>query len=76
MPAGFIVTGPNIASQGHLFKQLSRVVKVEALGPIVTLRSEDAPTLKSTLKKIIKDTTNQRGQDDDEEAAFEQDVSE
>lgn len=80
VPAGFIVTGPNIASQSLLFKQLSERLKEEINGPIVTLRSGDASNLKAALKQLIRDATNQRSIDEEEvpfeqEVLFEQDVS-
>lgn len=67
------MTGPNIASQDLLFKQLSARLKKEINGPIVTLRSGDASNLKAVLKQLIRDATNQRLED--EELSQEQDVS-
>ncbi|PBP27313.1 origin recognition complex subunit [Diplocarpon rosae] len=52
---GFVVTGPNITSQGLLFKQLSIRLGEEVGGPVVTLRSGDASNLKAVLKKVIRD---------------------
>ena len=76
VPAGFIVTGPNIASQGLLFKQVSERLKTEINGPIVTLRSGDASNLKASLKQLIRDATKQRFTvEEDEGVPFEQDVS-
>lgn len=78
VPAGFIVTGPNIASQSLLFKQLSERLKEKFNGPVVTLRSGDASNLKAALKQLIRDATNQRSTDEEEEeeeVPFEQDVS-
>lgn len=75
VPTGFIVTGPNIASQSLLFKQLSARLKAEINGPIVALRSGDASNLKSVLKQLIRDATNQRpGEDDEGVLSSEQDV--
>jgi len=75
VPTGFIVTGPNISSQGLLFKQLSVHLKSEINGPVVTLRSGDASNLKALLKLLIRDATNQKsGIDDDEGLSYEQDV--
>ena len=59
LPTGFIVTGPNIASQSLLFSQLSEKLKAEINGPVVTLRSGDASNLKAILKQLIRDVTNQ-----------------
>lgn len=75
MPTGFIVTGPNIASQGLLFQQLSERLKSEINGPVVTLRSGSATNLKASLKQLIRDATNQRVNDDDDGVTFEKDVS-
>jgi origin recognition complex subunit 3 len=61
------VTGPNIASQGLLFNQLSSHLKSEINGPVVTLRSGDTSNLKAALKQIIRDATNQRIDDEDED---------
>ncbi len=66
VPAGFIVTGPNIASQSLLFSQLSARLKEEINGPIVTMRSGDASSLKAALKQLIRDATNQSSVDDEE----------
>ncbi|TVY35860.1 Origin recognition complex subunit [Lachnellula subtilissima] len=65
VPASFIVTGPNIASQDLLFKQLSARLKKEINGPIVTLRSGDASNMKAVLKQLIRDATNQRSEDEE-----------
>ena len=75
VPAGFVVTGPNIASQSLLFNQLSERLKTEINGPIVTLRSGDVSNLKTSLKQLIRDATNQRSIDDEEGVPVEQDVS-
>jgi len=66
LPAGFIVTGPNISSQGLLFDQLSERLRNQAKGPTVLLRSGDASNLKNALKQVIRDTTNQRDVVEDE----------
>ena len=76
VPAGFIVTGPNIASQDLLFSQLSERLSTKINGPVATLRSGEASNLKMLLKKLIRDVTNQRSTEDGEEEHFsEQDVS-
>ncbi|KAE8447607.1 hypothetical protein EG329_010578 [Mollisiaceae sp. DMI_Dod_QoI] len=68
VPTGFIVTGPNIASQGLLFEQLSAHLRSETNGPVVVLRSGDASNLKAILKKVIRDATNQKtSMDEDDE---------
>jgi origin recognition complex subunit 3 len=76
VPTGFIVTGPNISSQELLFKQLSSRLKMNTSGPVTILRSGDASNMKSILKQLIRDATNQKPTADDEEGpSFEQDVS-
>ena len=74
VPTGFIVTGPNIASQGLLFQQLSERLKSEINGPVVTLRSGSASNLKASLKQLIRDATNQRVNDEDDGPSFDKDV--
>ncbi len=75
VPTGFIVTGPNISSHSLLFKQLSTRLKTEINGPTVILRSSDMSNLKAVLKQLIRDATNQRtGNDDEEGLSFDQDV--
>ncbi|KAJ4394742.1 Origin recognition complex subunit 3 [Gnomoniopsis smithogilvyi] len=54
IPAALIVTGPNIALQDLLFTQLGDAVQE---GWFVRLRSAEAPNLKATLRKIIRDVT-------------------
>lgn len=63
------MTGPNIASHTPLFEQLaSRIRDEEKIGPVVILTSKDATNLKSILKKLIRDATQQdEGIDDEEE---------
>jgi origin recognition complex subunit 3 len=76
VPTGFIVTGPNISSQELLFKQLSSRLKTNIFGPVTILRSGDASNMKSVLKQLIRDVTNQKPNADDEEGpSFQQDVS-
>lgn len=65
VPACFIVTGPNIASQDTLFQQLSGRLKEEIDGSVVTLRSGDATNLKAVLKQVIRDATNQKFEEDE-----------
>ncbi|KAH8148178.1 uncharacterized protein LAJ45_07630 [Morchella importuna] len=69
IPTALILTGPNIASHTPLFEQLaSRIRDEEKIGPVVILTSKDATNLKSILKKLIRDATQQdEGIDDEEE---------
>ncbi|KAL2065095.1 hypothetical protein VTL71DRAFT_4235 [Oculimacula yallundae] len=67
VPTGFVVTGPNITSQGLLFNQLAAHLKSQIDGPVVTLRSGDASNLKAVLKQLIRDATNQKSSMDDDE---------
>ncbi|KAL2018872.1 hypothetical protein VTK56DRAFT_297 [Thermocarpiscus australiensis] len=57
IPAGFIITGPNIASQDLLFEQLAETLCTAAQARFVRLRASEAPNLKAALKKIIRDAT-------------------
>ncbi|KAK3487372.1 origin recognition complex subunit 3 N-terminus-domain-containing protein [Neurospora crassa] len=59
IPAGFIITGPNIASQDLLFEQLSEALGKATQARFVRLRAAGAPNLKAALKKIIRDATAQ-----------------
>lgn len=75
VPTGFVVTGPNITSQGLLFNQLATHLKSEIDGPVVTLRSGDASNLKAVLKQLIRDATNQKlSMDDEEDLSSHKDV--
>ena len=75
VPTGFIVTGTSLSSHSLLFKQLSKRLKTEINGPNVILRSSDAPNLKAILKQLIRNATNQRsGNGDEEGLSSEQDV--
>ncbi|KAK0118781.1 hypothetical protein ONS95_007663 [Cadophora gregata] len=68
LPTGFVVTGPNITSQGLLFNQLCTHLKSEIDGPVVILRSGDASNLKAVLKQFIRDATNQGPGEEEEES--------
>lgn len=67
LTAGFIITGPNIASQDLLFEQLSERVRTTASAKFVRLRAADAPNLKAALKKIIRDSTVRNADEDEDE---------
>lgn len=77
IPAALIVTGPNIASQDLLFSQLAESLDEADRGRFVRLRSAEAPNLKATLKKIIRDVTRPAAADDGEdvEVSVGKDVS-
>ncbi|KAB5563563.1 origin recognition complex subunit 3 N-terminus-domain-containing protein [Coniochaeta sp. 2T2.1] len=67
IPAAYIITGPNTASQSLLFDQLADgLAEVARPAKVVSLRSAEAPNLKAALKKIIRDATS-RVSDDEEE---------
>lgn len=74
--AALIVTGPNISSQGLLFEQLAEGLGTSK-GSFVRLRSAEAPNLKATLKKIIRDATQRplESMGDDAELSVGKDVS-
>lgn len=75
--AALIVTGPNISSQDLLFEQLAEDLGGSARGTFVRLRSAEAPNLKATLKKIIRDGTQRSSEHvgDDAELSVGKDVS-
>ncbi|KAF2970897.1 hypothetical protein GQX73_g2681 [Xylaria multiplex] len=66
IPSAFIITGPNIASQGLLFEQLSETLQNEASARVVRLRSGDASNLRAVLRKIIHDIVLRDSTDGDE----------
>ncbi|KAK3299014.1 origin recognition complex subunit 3 N-terminus-domain-containing protein [Chaetomium fimeti] len=66
IPAGFIITGPNIASQDLLFEQLAERLCTAARARFVRLRASEAPHLKAALKKIIRDATARAADEDDD----------
>ncbi|KAI8230793.1 Origin recognition complex subunit 3 [Colletotrichum sp. SAR 10_99] len=72
IPAAFVITGPNIASQDLLFEQLSETLQETTRSKFVRLKSSEASNIKAALKKIVEDATS-RGSLDDEDAelAFE-----
>lgn len=75
IPAAFIITGRNIASQDLLFEQLADTLRATTHGRFVRIRSAEAPNLKSVLKKIIKDATARTtGDEDDAEVSVGADV--
>lgn len=49
-----------------MFTQLAEGLKTYVHGPVVILRSGDASNLKTILKKIIRDATNQKEDDGDD----------
>ena len=76
IPAAFIITGPNLASQQLLFEQLAESLRDSSPAKIVCLRSAEAPNLKTTLKKIIRVATSTVGGDEEDlEVSVGQDVS-
>lgn len=67
IPAAYIITGPNTASQQLLFDQLADSLQDLAKpAKLVSIRSAEAPNLKATLKKIIRDATSRSSDEDDE----------
>lgn len=70
IPTALIVTGPNIASQDLLFSQLAECLGEAVQGRfVIRLRSAEAPNLKATLRKIIRDVTRSAATTDDGESA-------
>lgn len=67
LTAGFIITGPNIASQDLLFEQLAERLSTATRARFVRLRASEATNLKAALKKIIRDATVRgAGEEEDE----------
>lgn len=74
IPAAFIVTGTNIASQDLLFEQLSETLQLGS-SRFVRLRSTEAGSLKAVLKRIIRTGTAKATDDDEEENTSEENES-
>ncbi|KAL1898073.1 Origin recognition complex subunit 3 [Ceratocystis pirilliformis] len=53
IPAAFVISGPNIASQDLLFEQLSESLTDTLPSRFVRLRSADTGTIKSALKQVV-----------------------
>ncbi|KAM0280724.1 hypothetical protein ACHAQH_003894 [Verticillium albo-atrum] len=75
VPAAFIMTGANIASQDLLFRQLGETLEGgEGRSRVVRLRSADVANVKAALKKVIRDATARGGEgEDDGEVSYGQD---
>ncbi|KAH0437004.1 origin recognition complex subunit [Colletotrichum camelliae] len=72
IPAAFVITGPNIASQDLLFEQLSETLQETTRSKFVRLKSSEASNIKAALKKIVEDATSHGSLDDeDAELAFD-----
>lgn len=68
IPVAYVITGPNTASQQLLFDQLADSLQdVARPAKVVSLRSAEAPNLKATLKKIIRDATSRATPDDEDD---------
>ncbi|EXV00667.1 origin recognition complex subunit 3 [Metarhizium robertsii] len=72
IPSAFVVTGPNIASQGLLFEQLSETLGQQSASRFVRLKSSEAVTLKAALKKTIRDAMAMTGDAEDEEMRIDE----
>ncbi|KAK0633436.1 origin recognition complex subunit 3 N-terminus-domain-containing protein [Immersiella caudata] len=66
IPAGFIITGPNIAGQELLFEQLGEEL-AKGGARVVRIRSGEGVNLKAVLKKIVKDAGSFDAEDGDGE---------
>lgn len=66
VPAGLIVTGPNIATKDLLFAQIADHLRSDSHTTTVILRSGDAPNLRTVLKKLIRDATNHKAEDEED----------
>ena len=78
IPSVFIITGPNTASQDLLFNQLSETLTQSSQSRFVRLQSAEASSLKTALKKIIREATakpQKEDRDDDGQLGPELNVS-
>jgi len=66
IPAGFIITGPNITSQDLLFVQLAETLCGDGSARFVRLRSGEVPNLKAALRRIIRDASVAKGSSSDD----------
>ncbi|UNI15075.1 Origin recognition complex subunit 3 [Purpureocillium takamizusanense] len=71
IPAAFIITGPNIASQDLLFEQLSETLQLVSASRFVRLRSAEAASLKAALKRTIRGAAASAGGGDDDEDSLQ-----
>ena len=67
IPAGLVVTGPNIASHRLLFSQIATRIQSNPEDLFVHLASGENPNLKATLKVVIRKALNQLGDRDQED---------
>jgi hypothetical protein len=67
IPCAFIITGPNIASQGLLFEQLEEALSGSTPSKFVRLRSTEATNLKAILARIVRETTSRYTDDEDDD---------
>ncbi|KAH8725323.1 origin recognition complex subunit 3 N-terminus-domain-containing protein [Phaeosphaeriaceae sp. PMI808] len=67
IPTGLIVAGPSIASHGPFFARLGQKIRSDTNSAYVVLTSGESPNLKTLLKNLIKKTTLQVDDDDDED---------
>ncbi|KAK0656122.1 origin recognition complex subunit 3 N-terminus-domain-containing protein [Cercophora newfieldiana] len=65
IPAGFIITGPNIAGQELLFGQLAEELAGGG-ARVVRVRSGEGVNLKAVLKRVVRDA-GRMGEDEEEE---------
>ena len=68
IPTGIISGGPDLSSQGILFKQLAAVIlNAHKSISFVSLSSRDASNLKNLLKVLIQRATSRSGDADEDE---------
>ncbi|KAI9836170.1 MAG: hypothetical protein M1837_003433 [Sclerophora amabilis] len=67
IPTGLIVAGPSIASHQLLFQQIADRISAANHGSIIILKSGDGSNLKTILKKVIRDATEQEDSDQEED---------
>ncbi|KAK4159162.1 origin recognition complex subunit 3 [Cladorrhinum sp. PSN259] len=66
IPAGFVITGPNIASQELLFEQLAERLSDDGGAKVVRLRAAEAGNLKAGLKRIVGGIAGDGGEDEED----------
>ncbi|KAI9857506.1 MAG: hypothetical protein M1824_004766 [Vezdaea acicularis] len=64
VPAGLILAGPNIASHSFLFQQIETRINLQTGGPFILLNAGESLNLKTVLKKVIKEATNETNEEE------------
>ena len=67
IPSCLITAGPNLVSYGIFFKDLSESLKSTSNSILVSINASESPNLKTILKYIIANVTNDQAADTDDE---------